>query len=129
MKISRNWLQTFFEDELRPVTGIDILAEPIDRDRDFTIISNGKDSTLLYRFEDAQMSLSPGLATLTGCPHVELISANRSGEKDTAEFYKEFREKFRVPRQLCSAVYDNDPYIRHFYSGTEIDAFKARWTD
>jgi hypothetical protein len=101
----------FFETEFGPITGVDVLNTPIDRDRGFTIVTNEKRSILLYRFEDVGLALGPALAALTGRPHVALVSANRSETKEYADLYETFKARFRIPRELCSAIYDKDRIV------------------
>lgn len=117
---------SFFQDELTAAAGIDILATSFDRDRGFTLIADENRSLLLYRFEDAGPKLAAALAALTGRENIELVNTNLSTEKSYAEFYKEFLARFKVPRDICAAIYD-DPYVRHFYSEADIKAFKAKW--
>jgi hypothetical protein len=121
-------LECFFRTEFQPATGVDVLEVPLERDRGFALLANECGSVLLYRFEDIRSALAPGLAALTGLGSLDITSANRSEEKDYAEFYDIFRKTFRLPRDFCAAIYDNDRYVQHFYSAKEIDAFKAKWS-
>jgi putative capsular polysaccharide synthesis protein len=118
---------SFFEQELGPIAGIDVLGTPIDRDRGFTLAAGEGGTTLLYRFEDAGATLAPALAALVGRQRVDLVNANLSAEKNYADFYRTFRDSFKAPPDICSAIYDNDRYVRYFYSDAEIASFKGRW--
>lgn len=77
-------------------------------------------STIAIEIPDAPGTHAVLLRTLS------FQGRNRSEEKDYAEFYEIFRKTFRLPRDFCSAIYDNDRYVQHFYSTKEIDIFKAK---
>ena len=119
----------FFRDEILPITGTDILRHPIDRDAGYTLLKNGSTFTLFFRYEDIERGLAAGLSALTGREDIKLKDANVSADKAYADLYRDFRAGFRVPADLCSAIYEQSPYIRHFYSNAEIAKFRARWSD
>jgi hypothetical protein len=118
----------FFLNEFVPITGIDVLRHPIDRTAGFTLLANGKSSVLLFRFEDIGQGLAAGLSALTGRREITLTNENTSAEKDYAHLYRDFRSKFKVPSDLCAAIYDRNRYVRHFYSEADIVRFKTRWS-
>jgi Putative capsular polysaccharide synthesis protein len=121
--------RAFFRDELAPVSRVDILRHPIDHPKGSVLVANEGVTTLIYRFEDAGLRLAPALSAVTGRAGIELVSTNRSSDKDYAKLYSEFRASLRVPDDVCSALYDQDPYVRHFYSDAEISEFKAKWSE
>jgi nicotinamidase-related amidase len=118
----------FFSEEFAPITGIDILSKAIDREAGFTLLKSGRTSALVYRYEDIERGLAAGLAELTGQRDIELASTNLAAEKSYAALYRDFRANFRIPDELCSAIYES-PYIRHFYSDTDVAKFKKRWSE
>lgn len=121
-------LRSFFDDELAPIAGMDALREPIDRSAGFALTTGGDTSVLLYRYEDIGEMLPSALSALTGRRGIRIVMENMSADKDYADLYREFRAGFRVPADLCAAIYDSDPYLRRFYFDEEIAAFKARWS-
>jgi hypothetical protein len=121
--------RVFFRDELSPVSGVDVLRHPIDRPSGRVLIANEGVTTLIYRFEDVGSGLASALSAVTGRSTIDIVSANRSDDKAYAALYREFRAGFRAPHDLCSALYDQDPYVRHFYCDAEISAFKAKWSE
>src|SRR4029079_3454036 len=122
-------VNAFFKEEFLPLTGIDILRQSIDKDTGFTILSGESMRVLFYRFEDIPSGLARGLSAFLGRSTVQLKNENRSGDKAYAELYREFRKTFKVPRELCQTIYNNIPYVRHFYSESEIALFTARWCE
>jgi hypothetical protein len=122
-------IDTFFAEEFLPLTGIDILQHPVDANAGFTVLSGGKMPVLLYRVEDIARGLAQGLSAFLGCPNIQLRNENIASDKTYAELYCEFRESFKLPRELCVAIYDNISYARHFYSESEIVRFMTRWSE
>jgi len=122
-------IDTFFAEEFLPLTGIDILQHPVDANAGFTVLSGGKMPVLLYRVEDIARGLAQGLSAFLGCPNIQLRNENIASDKPYAELYCEFRESFKLPRELCVAIYDNVSYARHLYSESEIVRFMTRWSE
>jgi Putative capsular polysaccharide synthesis protein len=121
-------IRSFFDEELTPIAGMDALREPIDRKAGFSLMTGSNTSVLLYRYEDIAKMLPSALFALTERRGIRLVTENMSADKDYADLYHEFRASFRVPADLCAAIYDSDPYLRRFYLDEEIAAFKARWS-
>ena len=119
----------FFKDELAPIAQIDVLRNPIDQEKGFSLTTDGAATVLLYKYERIGPSLASALSLLTGRTELAVVAANLSAEKKYADLYNEFLQTFRVPADLCSAIYDRDPSMRLFYSDAEIAKFKARWSE
>lgn len=58
----------------------------------------------------------------------EITSKNRSSHKWYAPLYKEFNEKIVYPKSFLDQMYSNR-YVRHFYSGAEIENFKKKYLE
>jgi hypothetical protein len=120
--------RSFFDEELLPVAKMELLREPIDRERGFSLFADANTSVLLFRYKDLHRVLPTALSALTGRGSVPIYSQNTSREKGYADLYREFRASFRVPAELCAALYRRYPYLRHFYTEAEIAEFEARWS-
>jgi Putative capsular polysaccharide synthesis protein len=119
----------FYHDELIPIANIEVLQQSFDRERGFSLMTGTSTSALLYRYEGIGTTLASALSLLTGRTNIRIVNANISVGKEYAHLYNEFRASFKVPTELCSAIYHRDPDMQHFYSDAEIAAFKARWSE
>lgn len=118
-----NW----FDNELKHVFGIDVLAETDDshlvKERGWQIFRQGQVEALLIRLDDLSRVGPVALGTFLGTPEpISLVTDNV--RKD--ETYAAVREEFRLPRSICEHVY-SAPMVRRFYSETEIEKMMARW--
>jgi hypothetical protein len=57
---------------------------------------------------------------------LELYHSNVGNNKYYYDVYQEFKNTIRIPQWYIDKMYDFK-YMRHFYSETEIEAFRNRW--
>jgi hypothetical protein len=117
----------WFESHVEPALGIDVYASTFDPSAGYQIISTGSVRLLLLRCEDLA-SAPNGLAELLGVDHpVPVPKVNVGADKDYGELYAAFLGSLRPTRAQLDDAYSSR-LVRHFYSPTEIDRFRARWT-
>src|SRR5262249_2724237 len=119
--------QRWFEEELRPLLGMDVYAEPFDVGTGYVVRRSEQVDSLLFRFEDARRVLPRALGELLWRPQVPLDERNATKHKPTALLYRAFRHTIVAPRALVAAAYATR-YARHFYSEAERLALAAGWT-
>lgn len=118
-----NW----FDDELRAVFGLDAFATPFDRARGWQVYDTDEVRAVVFRQEN--MSAVPdALGALYGLPSESfaLGSENAAENKDYAAHYAAVRRAVRFTDAELEELYA-PRFVGHFYSPTEIEAFKARW--
>jgi hypothetical protein len=117
----------WFDAQLRPVTGIDVFAEPFDPAAGWRIFESGRFRVLVIRFEDIARAAGPALAAHLGLPEApEIEHRNEGGAKGYAGVYERFRRTADLPPRLLDKVYGS-PMVRHFYTDEEREGFRRHW--
>jgi hypothetical protein len=126
--------RTWFAEELGAAFGVDVLQTEFSPGQASQRITAPAADVLIYRVEDMQPT-APGYSALLrqasaflqgpirAFPVVNTSTARRSHDVSEA-----VRGRFSLPAATLNRIYD-DPIIRHFYSGQEIDGWIARWAD
>jgi hypothetical protein len=117
----------WFDAQLRPVTGIDVYAEPFDPATGWQIYRNDRFRVLVVRFEDIGRVGADALAAHLGldAPPV-LAHTNDGGTKSYADRYDRFKRSAELPARVLDAAYGSKLAAR-FYAPAELDGFRARW--
>ncbi|HEY0153580.1 MAG TPA: putative capsular polysaccharide synthesis family protein [Longimicrobium sp.] len=126
---TRWWeLDAWFDRNVKETLGIDVFAEPFDRERGWQIYE-GEDARLLLVRQESFARLPEAASAFYGLPAPAAIPHANAGEHHAYRgSYREAREKMRVPAALLDTVY-SARYARHFYSDTELQAFRRRWEE
>jgi len=120
-------LERWLEEELGGVFGIDPFAQRFPVEKGWLCGENESARFLLMRLESFD-HLPDALGEFYGIPpeSVRVVSENRARDRDDHTRYAELQGGLRLPREKLEQLYASR-YVRHFYSGDEIDAFRARW--
>ena len=132
----RRFMDKWFDDEMKPVFNIDVLAEPFPRERGCQIYRNEGVRLLLLRIEDLAAAFEPAMREwLRGSPwekslgaagSLELKRANEAGNKNYALIHREFLAQLTFTPDEVEFEYTSLT-ARHFYSGAELRDFTAKW--
>jgi hypothetical protein len=117
---------TWFDEELRPATGFDMLVDPFPWREGFAIRRHDTANVLVLRFEDLPATASRGVEAWLDKPRFELASANRTHEKPSGRLYDAVVSSLRLPPALLEQLYATR-YARAFYTEEERRALAARW--
>ena len=79
--------------------GLDIFAEPFDREKGFDICRDD----------------------------FKLVPANIAAEKDIADIYRSVQDNLKESDAYLDFCYKDNDRIRYFYTDEEIDAFDKKW--
>ena len=118
---------SWFDEELRPVTGLDVFAEPFDPAQGYAIYENERCRVLLLRFDDLAAVFGPAVERFFGVSDVSLPRHNDARDRDTAAAYQHLAGNLRLPTEDLHSIFGSER-VRHFYSGEEIDRLIARWS-
>ncbi len=119
-------LETWFENEFLPVTGIDVFRHPFDVEKGYTIIRENGIEVLLMTTEHLS-SLEGVIGEFIGNSDFKLPKENVGAEKDYAKLYQETLDTVEIPREFYDQYYKDSPLMKHFYSEADIERFAARW--
>ncbi len=119
-------LDRWFEKQLNPVLGIDVLAEPFSRQNGFHIYRRGNLNLLIIRLEDLDRIGGQVFHEFLGITDLKIVNTNIGAEKPYHRLYEQFKKK-PIPSAYLDSAYATK-YARHFYTDEEIEAFRARWS-
>lgn len=105
--------------------GLDVYREAFPHDEGCARIAFGGIDLMIYRQEDMPR-LEGAFARFLGIQSFTLGTHNVGDEKHYADLYAVIRRSFRMPGNVLARLYDT-PFMRHFYSDDERQAFYARW--
>jgi hypothetical protein len=117
-----NW----FDNEFKPVLGIDVYAHPFPRDKGFLRITSGPYEVLLMRHDLDDRLKEKCLAELIGVPAVSLTPKNVGTQKVYSSTYTEFLKRIRLSEDYVDRMLGSK-YARHFYSAEELARLRAKW--
>ncbi len=120
-----NWLD-WFDYELKEVFHVDVFAYPFDREKGYSIIRQDQVEVLIMKLEKLN-HLEKVIGDFLGLPSFELVNLNDGDSKAYKYLYKNIREVIKIPQELVSLYYDNNPRMDHFYTTEEQKAFLAKW--
>lgn len=116
----------WFDREIRELTGVDVYAHPFDREKEYTVIREGRFSILVFRIEADDEVKAQALADFLGLDRLDMLSANVGSEKSYAELYRAFRQQVTLPADYVEEMLESK-YARHFYTEAERDAVREQW--
>lgn len=126
MLSKRDHLETWFENEFLPITGINVFLHPFDTEKGYTIIRENGIEVLLVTMEHL-FSLEGVIGEFIGNSDFKLRKENVAAEKDYAKLYQETLDTVKIPRAFYDQYYKNSSFMKHFYSQADIERFAARW--
>jgi hypothetical protein len=118
---------TWFPAQLEPVFGVDVYATRFDAARGTDVYESPRGRLLLIRLEDLGTQGVPAIREFLGLDRFSLVQKNISSGKSYAGIYEAFGREIVLPDDYLDRMYDSQ-YARHFYTDSEIDAFRRRWT-
>ncbi|MBZ0165784.1 MAG: putative capsular polysaccharide synthesis family protein [Candidatus Omnitrophica bacterium] len=123
-----DYVNDWFDRELKTVFGIDVFAEPFPVETGFAVYRHQRAEALVIRMEDLSTKGPQAIAAFLGLPHpLEIQKANVREQTTAADKYKEVRARVRLSRELCERIYSGR-LVRHFYNRNLIESFIRRWT-
>lgn len=120
------FIQNFFEEQFKKRLGVDLLAEPFDTKRGFSIVEQNGLEIFIFQLEKID-SIQKELLAFAGLDSkIEFKRANDAADKYYAPLYQQVKETISITRQYFEDSFNN-PYIKHFYSEEDIKKFRMKW--
>lgn len=119
----------WFDDELSPSVGVDILNQRFDVSAGYSIYRDWKADLLLIRMENLSACYRNALSEFfqTDTSSLPLINRNEGSGKRYRDLYRDFMYWIRLPPSYLREMYSSR-YARHFYSPSELESFRRRWS-
>lgn len=122
-----DWISNWFQNEFEASLQIDAYAQPFDHQRQFSIIGNEKFKVLILKLEHLSDTIEEGVNELMGASYSLVAKNENANTGENASRYQDLKRQLSLPADLCRRVYST-PYVQHFYSTDEIEAFIERWS-
>lgn len=116
----------WFDNEFKPVLGLDVYEHPFPHDQGYQRIDSGPYEVLIMRHDLDDRVKEKCLAELVGAGTVSLTPKNVSSQKPYADVYREFLRRVELPEDYVNRLLDSK-YARHFYGPEELARFRAKW--
>jgi hypothetical protein len=123
----RQFALGWFDREIRDVFGIDVFGSEFPVDAGHAVHSDAKCSLLLVRTEDLARIGGGAIASFLGLPELRIERENASAHEPYAEAWSHFIDRIRIPDPYLDVMYGSR-LARHFYTASEIEAVRARWS-
>ena len=116
----------WFDDELKPVFGIDVFDRSFPREAGYCIYEGEIADVLLIRLEDLARCQTEAIREFLGVDNFQMRKTNVGKDKSYSEAYSRMLSSIRLPETYLEQMYQSK-YAQHFYSRDEIAKFSQRW--
>jgi hypothetical protein len=119
---------TWFDDEIKSVFGIDVFSASACSPKDGVFVyRHGNWDLLIMKTEAINIVAQDALRHFLQLRYFDLKRSNDSSDKQYSQMYDDFVKSADLPEDYLTTMYESK-YSRHFYSSSEIERFKARWS-
>ncbi len=118
---------SWFDREMKAVTGIDVYAHPFDREQGWQEIHSGRWHLLVMRHDLDDRIKEERIAAFMQIPSFALVRENEGHRKDYSAAYAAFLDEVALPEEYVDEMIES-LYARHFFSPEERRRLRARWT-
>lgn len=121
------YMERWFDREIRDVFAIDIFSEEFDKELGFGTSSVGRFGLLSGKLESLSESGGKVLGEFLGLENPVPIPRKRErSATGQGDLYDRVRKELKLPDSVLDEVY-RSRLCRHFYSDEELNAFRANW--
>jgi hypothetical protein len=117
---------TWFDDELKAVTGIDVYAHPFPKADGHQRLRQGRFDVLIMRHDLPDPVKAKCMSEFLDIPGIEIVRDNESENKAYADCYRAFQAAVRLPPEYIEEMLGSK-YARHFYPEDEIERLRGKW--
>ncbi|MFI3201751.1 MAG: putative capsular polysaccharide synthesis family protein [Eubacteriales bacterium] len=104
---------------------VDIMREPFDKEKGYSIIKDGKTEVFVYQLERLS-DIVKEVSEWIGVPFEQLSVSNVGEDKWVAQSYKQAKKELVITQEYFDKCF-SEPYLKHFYSNEDINRFKDKW--
>jgi hypothetical protein len=116
----------WFDYEFKNFTGIDIFSHPFDKDKAYSLITQGNIEILLMKLEKLN-AMEDVIGSFLGIADFKLAKSNEGHNKSYKYLYNNLKEVIEIPRELVDLYYCNNERMDYFYGEDEKKAFLKKW--
>lgn len=104
---------------------IDLMKEPFDIDRGFSVIKESNIEIFVYQLEKIN-DIKEDLSKFIGFSFNEYVIANVATDKWIGSAYRRAQDEIKFSQEYFDKCF-NEPYVKHFYSNEDIEKFRSKW--
>jgi len=123
---SHDWPLSWFDKQIRQTLGVNVYQSEFDWDKGYCIYRGDLANVLVLRLENIDSCAKTALDVFLNTANIDLVNANISESKDYAQIYERFKTEICLPDSYLERMYSSR-LAQHFYSPSEIAAFRAHW--
>lgn len=120
-----NDLDTWHDEQIKALWGIDIFAIPFHKDKGYQIYRRANIDLLVIRLEDLNRIANRAIDEFLGIKNLIIQSINVANDKPYARLYDEFKTHPLSEKYVDKAY--KLRFANHFYTADEIAAFRKHW--
>lgn len=122
------YCSSFFQRVYADIIGVDVYKYPFNKEKGYTIITDGNVEILLYTTEKLNVVFEEAILNFLGIPGITMINANEANSKNYRDCYKKAISSLEnsFTSEELDQFYSHN-VVTHFYSGQEIALFRKRW--
>ena len=125
-ELGTSGLELWYDNQIKALWGIDVFKEPFSKENGYQIYRRENVNLIILRLEDLNRVAEKAFDDFLGIKDFRIISVNVGEEKSYAELYQKFKQR-ALPAHYVDEVYKTR-FARHFYSDSEIEQFRQKWT-
>lgn len=124
-EVSHNSPLVWFDEQLKPFTGIDVFERPFPHEKGYDIFESDRARLLVIRLEDYFRCGKQAFLDFLGLEDWNVQRKGNTGETKTyGTAYKKFLGDVTLPDTYLDRMYDSK-YAKHFYTETERRKFRT----
>ncbi len=110
---------------LKKVLGLDVYAEPFDKEKGFRVYDRGRHNVLLLRSDLSRGEQGAIISDFVGRP-ITIGDRNVAAEKSYADEYQAFVDRIDLSKEFVDQLL-NSAYARHFWRKEKLDQLRKFW--
>lgn len=124
-EMSAMGLRWWYDNEIRPLWGIDVFSYPFDREKGYQVYRQGNINLIVIRLEDLNRVAEQAFAEFMGLKGFQIVNANIGETKRYAALYQQYKQR-PLPEEYVDSFYETD-FAKHFYTPAELQIFRKKW--
>lgn len=116
----------WFDDQLKPVFGVDVFNEPFPAEQGYHIYETANADVLLLKLEHLNRCAGESFDRFLGLENFTLANTNKAEDTSYAAIYGAFKDKLNLSPERLDEIY-GARLPRQFYSEQEIQGFRGKW--
>jgi hypothetical protein len=117
----------WFSEQFHDVLGIDVYAEPFNREEGFGVYTQGNTKALILTAEGDNASKQATISRFLDSSSVGTLDRRNVGaSKDYSNEYNEFKKSIRFPNELVEWLFSS-AYMENFYTEAAISLLRSQY--